>query len=473
MAAFAVQQPQPIGRPNRRAFAEAIRGLVLDPASPEYEAARQVHNAAFDRHPALVVRPADALDVARAVDLATEADLPIAVRSGGHSLAGHGTGDGAVVIDLSSLKGLHIDPVRKLAWARPGLTAGEYTAATHEHGLATPFGDTASVGLGGLTLGGGIGWLVRKHGLTIDSLVSAELVTADGRLVTASANENPDLFWAIRGGGGNFGVVTRFQYRLHEVDMVTGGMLVLPATRDVLRGLVPIAAEAPDDLSLIAFVMHAPPLPFIPPEQVGRLVVMAMLVHVGDPDAGQAAVAPFLSLATPIADLVGPMPYPAIYEFTKSGEARSAASLRSAFLPALTDASVDAILDHLEASTSPAAMVQLRVLGGAMAAVPSDATAFAFRDAPVMATIITPYEGPAAPHEAWTTSLFEAIRPGAVGVYANFLGDEGEARIREAYPSPTYARLAEVKRRWDPDNRFRLNQNIRPATGPVLLTPAS
>jgi FAD/FMN-containing dehydrogenase len=462
----ALVHPAPLAPTDLDGFRATFRGRVIEPGDVAYDEARQVQNAVFDRHPALVVQPIDADDVAVAVRYARAAGLPIAVRSGGHSLAGHSTADGAIVIDLAAMKGIHIDPEARMAWAQPGLTAGEYTIAAAAHGLATPFGDTASVGLGGITLGGGIGWLVRKHGLTIDSLVSAELVTADGEQVLASATVRPELFWAIRGGGGNFGIVTRFQFLLHPVDTVLGGVLVLPATRDVLRSLVPLAASAPEDLSTISFLMHAPPLPFIPAEQHGQLALFVMLVHAGDLAAGEAAVAGFRQVAAPIADMVGPMPYPAIYQLTTEGENRGPGAHRSLFLDTLDDAAVDAILERASHPSSPFAITQVRVLGGAMARVPADATAFAHRGASVLVTLITPFHDPAEleQHEAWTQAYYEALAPGATGVYSNFLEDEGEARIHEAYPGATYERLAEVKRHYDPDNVFRLNQNIRPAS---------
>jgi FAD/FMN-containing dehydrogenase len=463
LTALAFPHLEPIRRSARQAFSDAIRGQVIDPTDPDYDLIRQVQSTAVDRRPALIVRPSDALDVARSVRFARDTGLPIAVRSGGHSLAGHSVADGAVVIDVRSLKGLHIDPDRRLAWAGSGLTAGEYTTAAGAHGLATPFGDAASVGLGGLTLGGGIGFLARRYGLAIDSLVSAEIVTADGRLLNVSESQHPDLFWAIRGGGGNFGVVTRFQYRLHEAGLVTGGMLVLPATRDVLRDLLPVAAAAPTGLSMISFVMPAPEAPFIPAELVGRYVVMAMVVHVGDPAEGAVAMGPFRSLATPIADLVDLIPYPAIYEFTRVLEERGAEVVRSEFLSSLPGTSVDAILDRLEAPGAPPAIVELRALGGAMADIPVEATAFAHRTAPVLASVIAPYETERGPSEALAAAIHAVLRRDAVGVYSNFLEDEGEARIHEAYPGGTYERLAAIKRRYDPSNVFALNQNIRPA----------
>jgi FAD/FMN-containing dehydrogenase len=445
------------------AFAATLNGRLVRPGDSEYEAVRRVHNRAYERYPAAVVQAADASDVARTIALARDAGLDLAVRGGGHSLAGHGTGDDAIVLDLSPMKALHIDPTRRLVWAQPGLTAGEVTNALAAHGLAVPFGDTANVGIGGLTLGGGIGYLVRKHGLAIDNLVSVEVVTADGRLIIASERQNPDLFWAVRGGGGNFGVVTRFVYRAQPVDTVLAGALVLPATRAVLEGLVPAAEAAPEELSVIAFVMHAPPAPFIPAERVGELVVFATLVYAGDPGSGQAAIAPFRALAEPIADLVSPMPYPGIYAFTEEAGKPGPAVTRSAFLGDMDDRTVDAIVEYMARATSPAAMVQIRVLGGAMARVPAAATAFAHRSARVMLAIITPFQGQSQPHVGWTEALFDAIRPATSGVYANFLENEGDERIRDAYPTATYDRLADVKRRYDPANLFRLNQNIRPA----------
>jgi len=447
------------------AFEAAIQGSIVLPGSPEYDVARLVHNANADRRPALIVRAADATDVAQTVSLARESGLDLSIRGGGHSLAGYGTNDGGIVLDLGAMKGLHIDPERRLAWAQPGLTAGEYTVAAAAHGLATPFGDTGSVGISGLTLGGGIGWLVRKYGLAIDALVAVEIVTADGRLVTASEDSHPDLFWAVRGGGGNFGVVTRFQFKLYPVGDILGGALFMPATRDVLRSLVPIAAAAPEELSTISFLMALPPAPFIPAELVGTTSVVIMFVWAGDPAEGQAALQPFRDVATPLADMAMPMPYPGIYEMLRDAEQRSLGVHRSRFLSTLDDDAVDAILDAMTERSSPGAVVQLRVLGGAMARVPATDTAFAHRDAAVMATIMTLYDDPSteAAHVAWTVDLHERLAANSVGVYSNFLEAEGDERIRAAYPAGTYERLAEVKRRYDPSNLFHLNQNIRPA----------
>jgi hypothetical protein len=447
------------------AFAAELHGSVVLPGTPDYEEARLVHHANADRRPAVIVRSADASDVVRTVRFARETGRRLSVRGGGHSLAGYGTNNGGIVLDLSPMKALHIDVDRRLAWAQPGLTAGEYTNAAAAHGLATPFGDTGSVGISGLTLGGGIGWLVRKYGLAIDALQAVEIVTADGRQVVASETSHPDLFWAIRGGGGNFGIVTRFQYKLYPVGQILGGALFMPATKEVLRALVPVASSAPEELTTISFLMGLPPLPFIPAERVGELSLAVMFVWSGDPAEGQAAIQPFREVATPIADVAMPMPYPGIYEFTKEGERRALAVHRSRFLDGLADDAVDAILEAAQHRTSPFTMIQLRVLGGAMSRVAADATAFAHRDAPVMFISIAPFEDPSSEpvHRAWTESLFEALEPHDAGVYSNFLEAEGEDRIRAAYPGGTYERLADIKRRYDPSNLFDQNQNIRPA----------
>jgi FAD/FMN-containing dehydrogenase len=447
------------------AFVAGLAGTAIRPEDAAYDEARQVHLAQVDRRPALIVRAANAGDVARTVVFAREIGLELAVRGGSHSLAGHSTSEGGIVLDLGGMKGLHIDPERRLAWAQPGLRAEEYTVAAAAHGLATPFGDTGSVGIGGLTLGGGIGWLVRKHGLAIDALVSVEIVTADGRLVTASETEHPDLFWAVRGGGGNFGVVTRFQYRLYPVAGIFGGALFMPATKAVLQALEPIAASAPEELTTISFLMAAPPAPFIPAEVVGQQTLAIMFVYDGDAEAGAAAIAPFRQVATPLAELTVPMPYPGIYEMLRDAEQRSPSTARSLFLSTLDDAAIDEILARHAAPSSPFAMTQIRILGGAMARVDASATAFAHRDAAVLVTILTPFMDPAELpiHTAWTQRYIDALRPNATGVYANFLEDEGEGRIREAYPTETYRRLAEVKRRYDPTNLFHMNQNITPA----------
>jgi FAD/FMN-containing dehydrogenase len=446
------------------AFAATLRGRLVRPADTDYSTVAGIWNVAMQGRPAAIVRVADAGDVASAIAYACRNDLEIAVRSGGHSLAGHSTGDGVLVVDTRELRGLHIDLDAGLVWAGVGLTAGEVTNALAEHGMAVPFGDTASVGIGGITLGGGIGYLARKYGLTVDSLVAAEIVTADGEVRMASATENPDLFWALRGGGGNFGVVTRFCYRMSPVAQVLGGAIVLPATRDVLRSLVPIASSAPDELTVIAELMAAPPAPGIPEEHVGKPSVMLLFVYAGDPEAGERAIAPFRAVATPYAELVMPMPYPGIYEFSREAETPAPSTVRSVFMDVLDDESVDAILSAF--GTSPeGTMVQLRVFGGAMGRVPADATAFAHRSSSVMVAVINIFVDPDSVDEAvaWNRSLHAALEPKATGVYVNFLEDEGDGRIRAAYPGATYERLATIKRRYDRYNVFRRNQNVRPS----------
>src|SRR5215208_6660658 len=287
---------KPLDEAAIREFSSNVRGQLKCPEDDGYDDARTVFYGGIDRRPEL------------------------AVRSGGHSVAGHSTTDGGIVLDLSEIKGLEIDVERRTTWAQTGLTAGEYTAAVGALGLATGFGDTGSVGIGGITLGGGVGYLVRKPGLTIDDLLAADVVSADGELLRVDAETHPDLFWAIRGGGGNFGVATRFHYRLHQVDTIVGGMLVLPATPEVIHSFVAEAEATPEELSTIANVMPAPPMPFLPAEHHGKLVIMALLAYAGEVEAGERAIAPFRALATPIADMVKTMRYPEIYKLTEGAE---------------------------------------------------------------------------------------------------------------------------------------------------------
>jgi FAD/FMN-containing dehydrogenase len=327
------------------------------------------------------------------------------------------------------------------------------------------FGDTGSVGIGGITLGGGVGFLLRKHGLTIDDLLAAEIVTADGETLHVDADAHPDLFWAIRGGGGNFGVATRFRFRLHEHDTVVGGMLMLPATPETIEGFVAEAHAAPEELSAIGNVMPAPPMPFIPEELHGELVILGLLCFAGDADAGQKALAPFRALAEPLADMLRPMAYPEIYLPEEEGYHPTAVS-RTMFVDEVDHAAAEAIVERLGASNAPMRVTQLRALGGAMARVPNDATAFAHRERGLMVNVAALYNDPAEipTHEAWVDGLASALQRGPVGAYVNFLGDEGQARVHDAYPEATWQRLADVKRRYDPTNLFRRNQNVSPDT---------
>jgi FAD binding domain/Berberine and berberine like len=445
---------------------EAFTGRVIGPDDPGYDQARAVFYGMFDRRPAVVIRPADAADVARAVLLAGETGLELAVRGGGHSLAGHSTSDGGIVLDLSRLRGLEVDLERRTAWAQTGLTAGQYTDAVGAHGLATGFGDTGSVGIGGLTLGGGVGYLVRKHGLTIDDLLAAELVTAEGQVRQVDAEREPDLFWAIRGGGGNFGVATRLRFRLHPLGTVVAGMLLLPATPEVIEGFVAAAGAAPEELSAIANIMVAPPMPFMPPDHVGELVVMGLVLYAGGAEAAERALAPFRALATPLADLVRPMPYPEVYKLMEGEPGPAQEVAGTMFLEAVDRPAAGTIVEHLLASVAPLAVAQLRVLGGAMARVPAKATAFAHRGSRIMAALGAVYErAEETPvHQAWVDGFTAALRQGDQGAYVNFLTDGGEDRVRRAYPGATWDRLVAIKRRYDPGNLFRRNQNIVPSS---------
>ena len=442
-----------------------LAGRVIGPDDPDYDKARTSFYGGFDLRPGAIVRVANTEDVSRVISFARETGTQFVVRSGGHGVAGYAVPDGGIVLDLKDMHALEIDPTTRTAWAETGLTAAEYTIAADGHGLATGFGDTGSVGIGGITLGGGVGYLVRKHGLTIDDLLAADIVTADGQLVRVDAETHPDLFWAIRGGGGNFGVATRFQYRLHDVGTIVGGMLMLPATAEVIQGFIALAEAAPEELSTIANVMPAPTMPFVPAEQHGKLVIFGMLCYAGAVEAGERAVAPFRALATPIVDMVKPSRYPEMYP-PEDPDYHPIATGRTFFIDSVDRRVADTIVDHLNCTDAEMRVAQLRVLGGAMARVPVDATAFAHRRSKIMVNVAALYAGPdqAPVYEPWVHRFVGALKQRDTGAYVNFLVDEGEARIRDAYPGTTWDRLRSIKRRYDPTNFFRLNQNIPPAT---------
>lgn len=442
-----------------------FNGRVITPEDSEYDQARTIFYGGFDRRPAFIVRPEDAAGVAQVISLARDSGMELAVRSGGHSAAGFSLSEGGIVLDLKEMRALHIDVTSRTAWAETGLTAREVTNGVGAHDLAIGFGDTGSVGIGGITLGGGVGFLVRKHGLTIDSLLGAEVVTADGQVLQVGAENHPDLFWAIRGGGGNFGVATRFRFQLQELRSIVGGMLVLPATPQILTSFIDLAQAAPEELSTIANVMPAPPMPFLPPEAHGKLILFCFLVYAGDVAAGERAVQPFRKLATPLADMVRPIRYPEMFPPDLEDYHPTAVG-HTMFLKKVDLAVADSIIDHLQASDASVRVAQLRVLGGAMARIPTEATAFAHRQAPIMANLAAFYDGPEdkAKRAAWIEDFAASLYQGYSGAYVNFLSDEGTSRVRDAYPGKTWERLAAIKRCYDPSNLFRLNYNVSPAS---------
>jgi hypothetical protein len=377
-------------------------------------------------------------------------------------VAGHGTTEGGIVLDLRDLRVMDVDAARRTATAGPGLTTREYTVAAGDHALATGFGDTGSVGLGGITLGGGVGFLVRKHGLTIDDLLAADIVTADGEQLHTDADTHPDLFWAIRGGGGNFGVATRFVYRLHDLPTVVGGVLMLPATPDLIARFVAQAEAAPEELSTIANVMPAPPMPMVPAEHHGRLVIFASMLYAGDAEKGERALVPFRALARPLVDMVRPIEYAEMYPAEPGGYRPTAVS-RTMFVDRVDLGVAEEMAARLKACNASMRVAQIRVLGGAASRVPVEKTAFAHRKSRIMVNLAA-FHGPddRPEREAWVLNFQAALRQSDDGAYVNFLGPEGAQCVRRAYPGATWDRLAAIKRRYDPTNLFRLNQNIWP-----------
>ena len=446
-----------------------VAGRVITPDDEGYDDARKVLYDFADCHPAAVIRVKSAADIAAVVDAAREHDLELAVRSGGHSGAGHGTTDGGLVTDLRDMNRVDVDAAARTAWAEAGASAADVSQAADAQGLVVGFGDTGSVGIGGITTGGGIGYLVRKHGLTIDNLVGAEVVTADGQVRQVDATHEPDLFWAIRGGSGNAGIVARFQYRLHELGDAYGGMLFLPATADTIAGFVAAAQAAPEELSTICNVMPCPPMPFVPEDVHGKLVIWGMLFWSGDPKDGEAAIAPFRALATPHADMVRPMRYPEMFppeEAPPPDAPKFIPSSRILFMKHIDRDVAQTIVDTVTSVPAEMGVAQIRVLGGAMSRVPADATAFAFRDAPIMTAVaaITFDPSKREVNERWVDVFKATLDQGYKGAYVNFINDEGAARVRDAYPPATWERLADIKRRYDPTNLFHRNQNVPPAS---------
>jgi len=443
-----------------------VEGSLITPGDPDYDVARQMVAITFDRYPAVILKAASTNDVMHGVRFARERKLPLAVRSGAHSVNGQSSVDGALVVDLGNMRRVVIDPVARTAVVQPGLTSNELGPMLAAYGLALTTGDTGSVGIGGLTVGGGIGWMVRKLGLTVDSLRAATVVTAAGDVIRASATEHPDLFWAIRGGGGNFGIITEFTFALHPHGNVIGGVVVIPATREVLRGYLQYTPEATEDLTTIAFLMHAPPAPFIPDGHVGDLVLLVGTVFTGAGAEADAALAPIRALGQPLADTVGSIPYPAMFAYTAEAEKRHGAAVRSFFTDDMTDDQLDQVIAHMERATSPFTMVQFRGLGGAMCRVPADATAFVHRNARIMFAILAIWFDPeddGEAHRRWAADLWAEVSPASRGAYVNFLQEDMETRKRDAYFGDTYHRLQQVKATYDPENVFQFNVNIPPA----------
>ena len=450
-------------------LARHFRGELIRRDDASYDVARRVWNGAIDRYPALVARCTGVADVITAVRFARERELVVAVRGGGHNVAGTAVCDDGVVIDLSPMKGMWVDPLARTARAQAGLLWGEFDHETQRFGLATPGGIVTHTGISGLTLGGGLGWLMRRHGLTCDNLLSADVVTADGELVRASAEENADLFWGLRGGGGNFGVVTSFEYRLHAVGpTVLAGVLLHPAARarEVLDFYRHYIASVPDELMSIVVLRMAPPAPFLPPAMHGQPVVIIAVCYAGPVAEGEQALEPLRRFGEPLVDLIGPTPY-------ASHQAMLDASVphglgyywKSEYLPPLGDACLDTLIEHAWRLPTPACYTALFHLGGAVGREDPEGSAFEDRRATHAMTIDGVWSEPNTGPEcsAWVRDFWEAVRPHSTGrVYVNFLGEEGQDRVRSAYGAAKYERLRALKRTYDPTNFFRMNQNIVP-----------
>jgi FAD/FMN-containing dehydrogenase len=423
----------------------------------------------IDRRPAAVVRAAGAADAIQAVDFAAKHRLLLAVRGGGHNIAGNAVCEGGLMLDLSRMKSVRVDPMARTARVEPGATLGDFDREAQAFGLATPMGINSTTGVAGLTLGGGFGWLSRKFGLTIDNLLSADVVTAGAKLVHASEKENPDLFWAIRGGGGNFGVVTSFEFRLHPVGPeVLAGLIVHPFSRakDLLQGYRKFVAGAPDELTCWVVMRKAPPLPFLPKEVHGTEVLVFALCYAGDLEKGRKAIAPLQALGQPIADLVGPNPFAGwqtAFDPLLQPGARN--YWKSHDFVELGDGAIDLLREFAGRLPSPDCEVFIGHLGGAVNRIAAEATAYPHRNVNFVMNVHTRWSDPAQDKSciAWARELFDKMAPHATGgVYVNFMPEDESQRVRSGAYGPNFERLAKLKAKYDPENLFRLNQNIRP-----------
>jgi FAD/FMN-containing dehydrogenase len=452
-------------------LAATFEGALLQPDDDGFDAARHVWNGMIDRRPVLIARCASTSDVVAAVNYARDTRLPLAVRGGGHSAVGYGTCDEGVVIDLSPLNSIEIDPVARTARVGGGCTWGELDPAAQEHGLAVTGGRFSTTGVAGLTLGSGSGWLERKCGLTADSLLSAEIVLADGSVVVAGPEDNPDLYWALRGGSGNFGVVTRFEYRLHEIGpIIYGGMLLALPERagEILRCFRDLMAQAPDDLGGAVAFLSAPPEPFVPAERQFQPAVGIVICWTGEHGAGEEIVAPLREAAQPFVDLVQPMPYVALQSMLDASAPKGIrAYMKAEFLDDMGDEVIAKLIHHGAKRAGPMDQLLLEPMGGAIAHTADADTALGRRDAEwcyhALGLWVEPDAESDAAHVAWARELAADVAPHtSPGVYLNFTSDQGEEKVREAYGAERYERLAAVKAKYDPGNLFRINQNIAP-----------
>lgn len=451
----------PLLTPRQMAgLTRTLDGRLLRPGTAGYDAARKIWNGMIDKRPALIARCKTAQEVAECVHLVREHGLLASVRSGGHSLPGHSVCDGGLMIDLSLMKNIQVDPQKRIAQAQAGLLWQEFDAATHAHGLAVTGGQISHTGIAGLTLGGGIGWLMRKFGATCDNLISAEIVTADGNIRRVSATEEAELFWAIRGGGGNFGVVTTFEYRLHPLKFVFGGLVAypLPEAPGVLGALRDYAASTPDELTVMPAFITSPD---------GHPAVGIAFCFAGDPQQGEAHLSKFRTFGTVVMEQTGAMPYPVVQQMLDHvAEPQRRYYLKSNMLNELSDDAIRVCMQNYMQVPSPLSAIIIPQMGGAINRVQPDATAFPHRSAAYSFTAFAVWTDPRTDeaNKRWAQTVWEELRPFApTAVYVNEMVDEGEERVREAYGAKTYARLAQIKQKYDPDNLFRLNQNIKPA----------
>ena len=447
-----------------------FRGEIILPSEKAYEQARKIWNGMIDKRPAIIARCLGASDVIKAVKFAGDHHLTVAVRGGGHNVSGNAVCDGGIMIDLSMMKSVRVDPQEQSVRAEPGAIWRQFDLETQAFGLATTGGLVSSTGISGFTLGGGIGWLTRKYGLALDNLKSVDLVTSKGDLVTANADKNSDLFWGVRGGGGNFGIVTSFEYKIHPVGpIILGGLIAYRAEQgeEVLKFYSEFVKNAPDELTTLAAFITAPPLPFIPKDVHGSHLVAISVCYCGKIEEGQKVLEPLRRFGSPIADVIQPMPYLVLQSMLDEAAPSGIQNYwKSSYISNLSDEVIKIILRYGEKITSPLSAIHIHALGGALQRIPDDETAFSHRDAPFVLNIVSSWPDPSEnnKHIQWTRNLFNDMQAYARGVYVNFMGEEDAGRVKEAYDPAKYSKLVGLKNKYDPANMFHLNQNIVPTT---------